>query len=740
MLSKIRKNTFLKYFFSYFLIILLLLTGFLFIAKAQFESTYNENLYVAAKEQIASIKNTLDNAILTLHEIHYYLESNVDFILYRHTDSQRNLIQLNKRLKEYTTTNSLLSSINYINLATGKTLSSNIPVFKREGYYELYYQETYLPFYLDEYLLATDKYQLIFLEESGVKTAIYLPKTVNSEYCIFYVLNITELYNILTPVPNSGITSVCLLNSDNSIITGYCPEILKNYMEQFPKDSGYHSINSREGIFMTSSIVGGCSLATVISNHEIVSLVQNAMSNTYLLLIVLSVAGFLLIFLAMHTTFIPLHKLTRHLFPSIPAGHSYTELLGNAFSEMSSENQLFQEKLLSYRLFMQKSLLDAVISDRTIFAEKTVNLDHLFNQNAIHHIFVIKIVNYNMLTDFLPFIQNNLENNLPGHEFVNITMLEQSEEYVVLLICYTGSLPKNSDLKNYFNRLHISFGYRTAISNTTCSPLEIPSLYKNAIAAAEMLSDTPVITYSEMGKQAQDSNNLLYPFSQLEELQRHLRNYQFQQAKATLCQLLDLLDNIAKTNEYFTEFFIRCVLIDILTTLANTINEMNIKFQNYNELYFATLYFCRSCSYVENSEEIRLKIMELFNIMEEYSTTCAVNTSMIQQVMNQEYTSPDFSIAVLADILHVSSVPYMSFLFKKHLNINFSDLLWDMRLNKAKSLLILTDMNIDQISVNVGYLNVSSFRRKFKQACGVTPSQYRDKNRTEQTEFLLYYK
>lgn len=726
MLSIIRKNTFLKYFLSYFLITLLLLTGFLFIAKAQFEATYNESLYIAANEQIASIKNTLDREILTLHEIHYYLESNDDFILYRHTNSPKNLIQLNKRLKEYTTTNSLLSSINYINLTTGETISSNIPVFQKDGHYKLYYQENYIPFHLDEYLLSSTKYQLIFLEESDLEIAIYLPKTVNSEYCIFYVLNTAELHNILTPMHNSGITSVCLLNSDNSIITGYCPEILKKYMERFPKDSGFHSLNSREGIFMTSSIVGGCSLATVISNSEIVDLVQNAMSTTYLLLVGLSVVSFLLIFFAMHSTFIPLRRLTRNLIPSIPAGHSYTELLGNAFSEISSENRLFQEKLASYRLFMQKSLLDDVISDQTVVADKPVNLDSLFNQEITHHILVIKIINNTLQANFLSFIQNHLEDTLPGHESANIIPLEQSEEYVVLLICYTDKLPENADFKTYFNQLYSSLGCRTAISNVTRTPLEIPSLYKNAIAATEMLSEAPVAFFPEISAPILNSNNLHYPFPQLEELQHLLQNYQFQQAKAHLCQLLELLDRISQTNEHFAEFFIRCVLIDILTTLANTINEMNIKFQAYNELYFATLYFCRSCSYAENSEEIHRKIMELLAILEECSATMSVNTAMIQKVMNQEYTSPDFSIAVLADLLHVSSVPYMSFLFKKHLNINFSDYLWDMRLNKAKSLLVLTEMNIDQISVDVGYLNVSSFRRKFKQSCGVTPSQYRD--------------
>lgn len=56
---------------------------------------------------------------------------------------------------------------------------------------------------------------------------------------------------------------------------------------------------------------------------------------------------------------------------------------------------------------------------------------------------------------------------------------------------------------------------------------------------------------------------------------------------------------------------------------------------------------------------------------------------------------------------------------------NFSDYLWALRLEKARELLMATDMPVNDISMTVGYVNPSSFRRKFKQATGLTPSQVR---------------
>ena len=97
----------------------------------------------------------------------------------------------------------------------------------------------------------------------------------------------------------------------------------------------------------------------------------------------------------------------------------------------------------------------------------------------------------------------------------------------------------------------------------------------------------------------------------------------------------------------------------------------------------------------------------------------------IEEIVDAEYLSPDFSITVLADAFHISTA-HMSFLFKQRFGKNFSEYLWNMRARKAMSLLTETDQTVDQIAASVGYVNVSSFRRKFKQEMGVSPSEYRE--------------
>ena len=81
----------------------------------------------------------------------------------------------------------------------------------------------------------------------------------------------------------------------------------------------------------------------------------------------------------------------------------------------------------------------------------------------------------------------------------------------------------------------------------------------------------------------------------------------------------------------------------------------------------------------------------------------------------------------LADVAeHVAYTPsYLSTLFKQSVGMSFSDYLLDLRIQKAKELLKETDQTIYEISAAVGYPNAKYFRKLFKTATGVRPSEYR---------------
>ena len=73
------------------------------------------------------------------------------------------------------------------------------------------------------------------------------------------------------------------------------------------------------------------------------------------------------------------------------------------------------------------------------------------------------------------------------------------------------------------------------------------------------------------------------------------------------------------------------------------------------------------------------------------------------------------------------SPKYISKLFKENTGIGFNEYKLQLKMEKAKEFLDSSDLNINQISSYIGYNNVESFVRIFKQMQGCTPTEYRQK-------------
>lgn len=85
----------------------------------------------------------------------------------------------------------------------------------------------------------------------------------------------------------------------------------------------------------------------------------------------------------------------------------------------------------------------------------------------------------------------------------------------------------------------------------------------------------------------------------------------------------------------------------------------------------------------------------------------------------------DLTISDIADASNISEV-YFRRLFKEKHGISPLQYISDMRIKKAKTLLIGNDeMSISDISIECGYLDVYSFSRTFKNSVGISPSQYK---------------
>ena len=90
----------------------------------------------------------------------------------------------------------------------------------------------------------------------------------------------------------------------------------------------------------------------------------------------------------------------------------------------------------------------------------------------------------------------------------------------------------------------------------------------------------------------------------------------------------------------------------------------------------------------------------------------------------QEHLAEEVSLSVLAEQFHLNP-QYISQLFKSEIGVGFLTYLTNIRMEKAKKLLLSTSLSVAEVAEQSGYGDYRVFTKVFKKTEGSTPSQYR---------------
>ncbi len=104
----------------------------------------------------------------------------------------------------------------------------------------------------------------------------------------------------------------------------------------------------------------------------------------------------------------------------------------------------------------------------------------------------------------------------------------------------------------------------------------------------------------------------------------------------------------------------------------------------------------------------------------------------IRNYVEENYRNPELSLQFLSEQFGVTDT-YLSHLFKKVLNVNFSQYLEELRLCEACRLLSKSQLPISSIVEQVGYCSVNTFGKAFKRRYNISASQFRTESLQEKT-------
>lgn len=181
-------------------------------------------------------------------------------------------------------------------------------------------------------------------------------------------------------------------------------------------------------------------------------------------------------------------------------------------------------------------------------------------------------------------------------------------------------------------------------------------------------------------------------------------------------------------SHYKAEYYSPNQIIEIFHRLTFVILNL-IKEINYNMFKFISKKdILQSIKTSVTRDELEENLCDLIKDIEEFYTdrhnepTYSLLVKKVINIIEEDYAQK-IQLCEIADQLNVTQ-EYLSYLFNKEVGENFSVFLKKHRVQKAKELLLESDLKIYEIAEKVGYSDVKYFCRVFKEITGFPTMEY----------------
>ena len=272
------------------------------------------------------------------------------------------------------------------------------------------------------------------------------------------------------------------------------------------------------------------------------------------------------------------------------------------------------------------------------------------------------------------------------------------------------------ELKNYMiNKsgpiLYISIG--SLVNNIR----EINNSFKASMEVNEYKIIHPNKSWIKIYKEKIDINN--YDNIEFEELKSILVNKEFIKTEEYINAIFTKL----RCDEKLTPKQIKMKSIEIFLSVYNYFNESKV----IKDLH---KYFDYIINNNNTLDDIQIQLINMIRYIQSKLEQAEDSMSpVIIKLLDyiEENYKCDLNLKEISDKLNINSI-YLGQLFQREIGILFSDYLNNFRINKAKKLLLDTNLKASEIGMLVGYRNKNYFYRKFKSIAGLTPSEWKKIN------------
>jgi two-component system, response regulator YesN len=415
-----------------------------------------------------------------------------------------------------------------------------------------------------------------------------------------------------------------------------------------------------------------------------------------------------------------------------PSNFDSINSIDKHINRLIDQNQEIQGELRNQEVFVHNVFVNRIING-FFKNEEGLNryLTHMgffVSQNSFN-IVLFSLKDFDLLGTPESFEDySNIKDYLVStiQENINVKMILSEEEDSNIVVIFmtdnmeTHSIVIENAINSYIEKLPSLYKINLTVSigDPVKSLMEIHKSYIQAVdilSSSDLESKGIILTTSSISTEL---DNYYYPIEIESKLIASVRSGNVENTN----RLLDIIYEENYSKRTLNIEFINSFYQNLTNTYNRIFNQLPQGIQDIIKPEFELITEYNFC----NIKKILVKIAILQN-----SNKKSHNNILIEEVkrfLKDNYGDNNLSLYSVSEKFSITE-SYLSFYFKEQTGINFSNYLENLRMQRAKDLLLNTDKTIQVISQEIGYNSDKTFRRVFQKIESISPSNYRIENK-----------
>ncbi|WP_167859136.1 helix-turn-helix domain-containing protein [Paenibacillus cymbidii] len=734
-----------KYFISYTIILsipLILIGGIIY---QYFIETVRSEVIKNNKQMLSQVQYNLDVKMDELEKIAFQISLNNQLTPYRVTRDGYWGRQALQELNKYKTGNSFIydlvlyydqQPLVFSSYSTYQTEEFMEGLFGYPSWNEDQFRQDILRNSLSKVYAPQ---QMKLLEDNQFITYLVpIPKSATSYGAVMFFIKASSVQLLIQNILEDDGKATFVLDREGKLINTTEPgsvsqmAVIAPYL-QAEADEGTMKLPIKEVNFLvsyTKSPRNGWTYVTLVEEDKIMTRVVWIKKIALLSLAATFLLGLGLSYLFMKLNYSPIRKLRQFIEsetgePLQQHGNEF-EAFRHVVRQMSSKNRSMQSQITFSRPVLRNFYLHELLRGNI---EELSKLNWLVNETGIYFDFdwfrtvILQLdTSEESIQELLPHMARKLEAEL-DQEHVGYALDTWETNKIVFIISSESDSPvaflKQMEKLQLALRTEWQVHATIGVGNAYAKPSEIGKSYIEANTALDyrlIRGKRSIIFIHE----AVEGDKALQTVNEMENIRLYIHRGEIDQLSNYLSELIREIKA-----KHVSLFVVRSICYDLIHLIATTLNELQQN-DHYEAMGYPDVITLLDYETIDElSDMITTISIRICRHIEESKNRSSVQwKNELVAYVNSQFTNPQFSLQLMAEQFSVTP-PYLSRIFKEETGKTLTQYVNWLRMEKVKKMLADGEDNLQELVEKVGYANVSSFIRKFKESEGITPGDYR---------------